>query len=72
MVTFSRLKSLINFCQTDEAFVDYLYVLADAGVTVITPGDIDTTEKTLSHGYSTRLLQVFWLTEEEMACLDLS
>ncbi|HDT6089423.1 MULTISPECIES: hypothetical protein [Raoultella] len=65
MKTFKQLKSLIDFCQTDEFFLEYLQMLQAAGVIYPGESDIDADSKTVSDDFYDRLASVYGIEAEE-------
>lgn len=64
MKTFNHLKSLIDFCQTDEFFLEHLNRLQAAGVIYLDEGDIDADCKTVSDDFYDRLASVYGIEPE--------
>ncbi|EPY7209285.1 hypothetical protein ACXEIW_001185 [Klebsiella oxytoca] len=64
MKTFNQLKSMIDFCQTDEFFLEHLNRLQNAGVIYLDEGDIDADRKTVSDDFYDRLSSVYGIEPE--------
>lgn len=64
MKTFNQLKSLIDFCQTDAFFLEYLNRLQDAGVISIDEGDIDAASRGVSDDFYDQLAGVYGIEPE--------
>ena len=64
MKTFNQLKSMIDFCQTDEFLLEHLNRLQNAGVIYLDEGDIDADRKTVSDDFYDRLASVYGIEPE--------
>ncbi|ELN0130013.1 hypothetical protein [Raoultella planticola] len=65
MQTFKQMKAQIDFCQTDDFFLEYLQRLMAAEVIQINDGDIDVNSKTLSDDFCERLANVYGVNLDE-------